>query len=334
MSRVSKYQESIGRFMANSSCLPYASGNLDPELSKLIEAFVDRSDKFVSILLLTVINNQNRKNKVNVQGYYAAAAVEFLSYLKWLEQHRKSLIGEFGEEVIESVPYRLSSSVLKSTLSNLEVSRRYISDVDRYQKLMSHVLDLVCDESPLDGKKVDLETRKATTKDNLYRFYLNKRPELQPKYLRVKLVEKGSLMRWYEDGVCRLFKVAVSLGWLLTNSNEKKMAGIEKLGRLFAIVYQIGNSFETVDEEIIAADRDNRLSTNYIVNVGLQQAYDDYMWYKQRLITELMLNDLYTKTVKEMIEKLDDGVDGFIETTSPDIKSSYSHLQSPLIAQP
>jgi len=48
---------------------------------------------YFPILLLTVMNNQNKKNHISMQGYYLASSIEFLIiFLQVIESKKKLLI--------------------------------------------------------------------------------------------------------------------------------------------------------------------------------------------------------------------------------------------------
>ena len=77
-SRISRYQESIKKFMKNRSCL----SQLGESVSNTIITNTDHQDQYIfSILLLTILNSQNRKNHLLFQGYYAAVTIEFIKII-------------------------------------------------------------------------------------------------------------------------------------------------------------------------------------------------------------------------------------------------------------
>ena len=319
MSHINKYQESISKFIKTRSCLATSESD---NLRKLIECLVGESDKYGSILLLTVMNTQNKKNKMNVHGYDAAVAVEFLSYLIKIRNCKTRYEDEFGITG-EVIVYNLYSAVLKSVILSTEVTKRSLEDIDQYHKIHSQCLSLVINDVPDLSIHEDAK-RIPSINDNIYRFYLNTKPEYQEKYMSLTMYEPLALINRYRISYCRIFQTAISLGWLLTGSTEKDLNEITKVGVLFGFVHKIGGDFERIDDDLELAITTNGKTDNYLLNCGLQKAYEDYMNFKQSLITILMLHDLYSRTVKEMIEEIDERVDCFIEASHPDLKSSYS----------
>lgn len=61
MSRIQKYNESLQRFIKDKSCLFEDQSNKNLELSNYIYNQIQNNDLIFSILLLTVLNNQNKK---------------------------------------------------------------------------------------------------------------------------------------------------------------------------------------------------------------------------------------------------------------------------------
>jgi hypothetical protein len=331
MSRVAKYRECISKFITTSTTLPiYGKGEnivTHNGLKNFIQDMIDDSDNFLSIFLLTVVNNQNKKNKVNVNSYCAASIVEYLSFLQRLRHKRQIYQEKYGDCVNDLIPYKVTTCVMDLLYSNLEVTKRYVKNQEKFQKIAEKAIQLVSNEAPEINGDILLEYKSPKITDNLYRFYLNQRMELQSKYLTLKLIKQESLIQYFKDTICRLFKLAVSLGWLLTASDDDTLSRVQEVGILFAIFYQIGLDFSTVDDDLIYASEHNKITYNYVINCGLQKSYEDFMNYKQRLITILIETDLYTRTVREMIESVDEWMNGFVAVSNPNTDSSiyYSH---------
>ena len=82
------------------------------------------------------------------------------------------------------------------------------------------------------------------------------------------------------------------------------IAAVSKVGTLFGLVYRLGRDFEMVDEDLDDACNSNLKTDNYLINCGLQKAYDDYIVFKQQLITLLMTHDLFSKTILKKLNYL------------------------------
>jgi hypothetical protein len=75
MSRVSRYHDSFKAFINKRSCLSDIQGS---DVYESIRSHLDDNQYILPILMLTITNNQNKKNKVSFLGYYAASGIEFL----------------------------------------------------------------------------------------------------------------------------------------------------------------------------------------------------------------------------------------------------------------
>ena len=99
----------------------------------------------------------------------------------------------------------------------------------------------------------------------------------------------------------------------------------KKCGRYFGLLYKISNDYVNLMDDIIKASiNKNNISLNYILNNGLQKSYEDYMEYKQKFIIYCLTMDVYTGTIKEIVEIFDQNVDKGIDITSPDLKTTSS----------
>lgn len=92
-------------------------------------------------------------------------------------------------------------------------------------------------------------------------------------------------------------------------------------------MYKISKDFENLSADI---KNSTTYSTNYVLNYGLQDGYEVFLNNKQKFIEESMVDDLYTNTIKEIIDTIEANVDMIIDQTSPDLKSTYSSSKNGL----
>ena len=72
MNRIQKYQDSIERFFINKLYLKY----LNKEDSENIINNIKKNEYIITIFLLSITNNINKKNKVHQHGYYIGSSFE------------------------------------------------------------------------------------------------------------------------------------------------------------------------------------------------------------------------------------------------------------------
>ena len=61
MSRLIRYKESLNRFIKDRSCLYDTEGIPNASIDTLLYNKIKEDDKLLAILLLTIMNNQNKK---------------------------------------------------------------------------------------------------------------------------------------------------------------------------------------------------------------------------------------------------------------------------------
>jgi hypothetical protein len=84
MSRISRYQDSINKYMRTKSCI----NNFDTQMKKQIYDILEDSDYTIPIVLLTVLSSQNRKNKISLHGYYMGCGIELMIIMCKLIEHK------------------------------------------------------------------------------------------------------------------------------------------------------------------------------------------------------------------------------------------------------
>lgn len=311
MSRVSRYKESIDRFIKqrgnNSEIL---NTNLKDHFNKHLE---DSNYDF-SILMLTIMNNQQKKNKISFQGYYAATGIEYLHIILRILTNTE----------LKLIDHQLISTLLllsmKTISQNIDVAKRCVAS-EEVNKIHFSIAELVADKSGINGIMYEIENLDTTSrkkKKDVIKF-LSKREDMANKYENMKLVSRQDIDCIVEKKICSLASLSLNMAWILGNGNASQSKRINRAGKYFGMLYQIANDFESFDKDL-----DNEVTLNYIINCGFQLAHETFMENKQKFIEETMILDIYTVTIKELLDKIERKVDLVLETTSPEIKSNFS----------
>ena len=109
-SRFALYQNSIKKFIAGQSVI--TTYQFKEQLIKIME----HSEFMLPITLLTIMNGQQRKNKLKlVHGYEMATGIELLMILMDLLKHKRKLISSkrliFNDQIIDSLHTSLVSLI-------------------------------------------------------------------------------------------------------------------------------------------------------------------------------------------------------------------------------
>ena len=105
---------------------------------------------------------------------------------------------------------------------------------------------------------------------------------------------------------------------IFINDNDipKKITKIEFIklvSKHFAIMYKIYIDFKTIY---------NNNKMNYVLNYGIQDSHDIYTHHKREFIEKIILLDMYTDTITEIIEYMEEKIYEVIDTINLEIKSS------------
>lgn len=335
MSRLFRYVESLQKFIRDRSCLLDKDMLPNDEVKNLIHNRIKKSDLTLSILMLTVINSQNKKNGITLQGYYSAVTVQFLqTMIELLDKDDNTNTDDADEDehndtnTNQAINYLMMCSyrslcqnleTVKNTLEAENSTRIFLDsmkiyyDTVNYSRLLNkHVFKLTSND--------DKESKAAY--QQVYKWYIKDDNSLNEKFKKIKQITKESYNEYLDKKIGALCEIAVCTGWLVGSGNPKKLKKLKKTAKHFANFYKVANDFLTIEYDI--RNNNDGVTTNYILNYGLQNAYEFFMDNKKRFIEDAMTFDMYSSTVKEMINSMEAKVDNVIDETSPDLKSNFS----------
>jgi len=324
MSRITRYQGSVKRFINVRSCLSDIKGS---EIENIIKTDLLEDNYILPILMLTIMNSQNKKNKNSFQGYYAASSVEFLRIFLELNMKKAKYINDYGINKYCRISNLMILWSIKSWNQNIEVIKRHLSET-KVNKLYSQYVNLLNDKIGINGILSDyLIDNNEKMKSDLHRFYFkNKDPILKELFLKTKQIKKSAIDTILDNKMGSLCELVVSIGWFLGCGDDSKYSRLIKAGRNFGIIYQISNDFSNIDSDL--KNSDEGVTLNYVINCGIQESYEKFMDSKQKFIEEALNLDIFSNTAKEMVDIIEEKVNNVIDNTTPDIKSTYSTIVS------
>src|SRR3989304_6987347 len=103
MSRLSRYKESLNRFIRDRSCLFEGDNGSENNATSLVYNIIKNDDLILSILFLTIMNNQNKKNKIILHGYHGASCIEFLKVLINIQKYKEDYTNKYGETIYNEI---------------------------------------------------------------------------------------------------------------------------------------------------------------------------------------------------------------------------------------
>lgn len=321
MSRIFRYKESVNNFVKNKGCLNLIE--VDDNIKKIINEHIADSQYLLPILILTISNNLNKKNKKMYQVYYLASSTELLflyyTFITNAEYYNK----KYGHEVYQKITNLVPVILAKSFAQNMEVVKKHLNDKNTLAMYTRFLNVFHTKLYELAITKVEITSKKSLDND-IGKYYIkDKNIELQKKYHKLSRISESRIDSIMETKICSLAEMTVMLGWIIGNGHPDNMKSVEKMGMYFGYLYKIALDFENIEDDIMFADG---YTLNYVVNLGLQDSYEKYMENKHKFIEYALLLDTYTNTIKEIIDIIEVKVDSVVDSVKLDIKSQYSTL--------
>lgn len=322
MSRVQKYRESLQRFIKDKSCL---YSDCEEELNNFIYKKIKESDFLFSILLLTVMNHNNKKNHVAPHGYFFASCIEFFNSMVYIIENKKDVITKLGDEKYFKLYNNLYYSINKSLQQNIESIKGQsnsllnviVSALNIHNKTFK-VLNNITDVKFIIVNK--------GCSGNIIKWYLKNDNARIEKFKKLRRITKDSMSTYIEKKYQTVCELAISLGWIMGGGDLSSVSKVVKIAKHMAIMYKISLDYRNLDQDLDAVNKDSKelYTTNFVLNYGLEESYGTFLQNKEKFIEESMTHKIYTTTIKEIIDSLEHCIDIVVEKSSPDLKSSYS----------
>lgn len=309
MSRVLRYKDSIERFINDRDCFE----NLR-ELN-ILEKFENEfynEDYIFSIVMLTIMNNRTKKNKLSYQGYYIAVSVDCLR-----------VIYENKEKQIENINDNMLLTSMKLWNNNILSIKKKVP-TEKVNKMILHFNDAIS-RNIFNIYKKNSFVFERENKTDLHRSVLKRHSKkIEDKYSNLKLITKESLDEYILNTTCKVSEIAFILGWVSGCGSEPGILKMKKLAELFGYIYKISYDFKNLHDDI--EELNQKYSLNYVINRGIQESYEMFLKKKELFIEESMKIDALSSTIMEIVNILENNVSDFIDDTTPDFKTSYSVL--------
>jgi hypothetical protein len=322
--RFSLYQNSIRKFIAGQSII--TTYQFKEQLIKIME----NSEFILPITLLTIMNGQQKKNKLKlVHGYEMATGIELLIILVDLLKHKKKLIStkrfNFNDRIIDSLHMSLVSLINLSFNRNIDSIKLHHEPEDiikiftvgseqineKTNKIVSSIMSL---EFPEGTKKI--------SKSELKKFHF-KNTNVNDQVYKIKSLPRDFIIKYTDNTFGNICKLSLILGWIIGGSPHDMINNLDRLGHHLGILLKIAYDFENIDDDIETCLQNN-LSLNYVVNFGLQESFELFDESKKKFNEGLLTLGITSPTIKEFLDILENKVNIALDNSSPHIKKTSS----------
>lgn len=320
MSRISRYQESISRFVKTKS---YFSELI--KSNKSIENIIDECDNEASIVLLTILNGQNKKSEMKMHhGYYMAAGIDFIMMCNVINDNTQYYEEKCGKQTIKTLLCQMSIYVNECLRQNVETLENFL-EKDKIFKIQKNINSYVCSKLLELTKDEVITGSENVDKTDIINYKFNDKNIINNKYKKMKMVKRDILMAYINRTYGCTCQCAFVLGWLLGLGDSKMINNLERLGTHLGILIKLSNDFKNLERDI---NTGNKTSLNFVVNYGIHECFDLFSESKVKLIEGCLTLNIYNITIKEVIDYIESKFDKYLNNTDLEMESKYSSFST------
>ncbi len=327
MSRISRYQEGISKFLKTKSFI----NDTSPNTKLILEDLLNLSDHIPAILCLTILNNQCKKNDLKIHGYYLASGIDILMLIAKVCSCRDFFDEKYGQTSVDNMIMEVSSCFYKCITQNID-TLRLSKNGNIGSKLTQLCIEYAIKLLPQITQKQIYVSKEKMKKTDLFCLEIN--DESYQQYKKKNKLNKDVIFADIKKRYGSVCKLAICLGWILgqgdeTNiakikelCDEKNIAKLEVLGEYIGIFLKIYDDFKYIERDI----KMGQISLNYVVNHGIKEAYMELIEAKANFIEGSMILEVDTKTSKEIIDMVVKQIDSIVKDASVDMETQYDDV--------
>jgi hypothetical protein len=327
MSRISRYQDGILKFLKTKSFINDTSTTTKTILNELLEL----SDHIPAVLCLTILNDQCKKNDLKIHGYYLASGIDVLMIIAKICSSRDYFDNKYGNVAIDNLIMETISSFYKCITQNIE-TLRLSKNGNVNSKLAQLCIEYSTKMLPLITHRQIYHSKDKMKKTDLFCFDIDSKAYLQ--YKKKNKLDKNTIMDDISKRYGSVCKLAMCLGWVFGQNDdtglfklkelgdEKNIANLEALSEHLAIFLKIYDDFTYFERDILSG----KFSLNYVLNYGIKEAYSEFIEAKVNFIEGSMKLGVDTKTSKEIIDMVVKKISEIVEDVSVDMETQYDDV--------
>lgn len=324
MSRISRYQDTVDRFLRTKSCI--SKNNIDN--IEFIEKNIEKNEHICAVLLLTILNSHAKKNNLKIHGYFIACGLDILYSIVDLLNNRTYSEELYGKDKIKNICTEFTACVYKSLAENIDAIKLDMKqhtlkiNLFCFNYLNSKIYDILKYDNLLSSKKMiksDILTLKYKNED-----------AVKNKLKKMFVLDKDIVMKKIETTYGYTCQCALVLGSIMggvnlndINYDQTKIMIItlEQLGIYLGNMLKICRDYDNIENDILIA---NKTTSNIVVNIGLEESFIIFMESKTLFISGCLSLGIYSNTTKEIIDLIENKIDKCIVDANIDMKSKYS----------
>jgi hypothetical protein len=289
MSRIERYQDGINNFIINKT-----------SIDETIKNKILSNDHLLGIIMASIINLNTKKTNYKVHGYYSAAGIDLLII-----------------NIIENNLYILNN-IYSLFHTNFDIIK-FPNCNDNSVKILKFGLTYLSSQLNIIFNTKTYEEQKRIQKSDL----LNLSTKIKLK--DINIIKKEDFNSYLNDKYGTIGEIVFVLGWVIGGGEIKVdfMKELQGMGNKLGILYKIAIDFENIDNDI-----NKNYIYNCVLNNGIQESFTFFMDLKIEFLEALFKYNLYTHTIKEVLDLLENKIDVLLKKSNIDMKSTYSTFSS------
>lgn len=341
MSKVTKYKDHILNFITSKSCFA------DIIDKKFLTEFIKSEYWCFPVALMAVFGTQSKKNSTkSFHTLHAASSLVLMVMIVMLDEKKKYYEELYGADFIKKIKDRITIFTYEAISQNIKTMENTVGgDVSKIQKKIFSILYdklLLLTEDNIKTNNLKIK------RSDIIKYKFSDKNIIDDKYRHLKRIEKNDLIDYISNKYCSIGQCAFLFGWLFAiktenkknnndnkknsdnqknNDSQKILDNISKIGSSFGILVKLIYDFCNLENDI-GITNSNEASYNFIVNYGIHESFRLYDENKVKFIEGCITNELYSSSIKELIEKIDKLYDKCLKNTDLELDSQYSSFIS------
>lgn len=303
MSRIERYQESINKFIKGKDLF-----------TEDIKNILLKKDHLCGIIFASLLNHNSKKTNFKVHGYYIICAIDILHELiEMLNSNIDIEHNKFTELLFIVI------NLINLNLENIKVSQK---NEEMLNKIINFINTYTTNKLFEITKKYTFITERKVQKTDLISIkYLNK--QVINKYKNLSKIEHNNIINYVKNTYGNIGDIVFVIGWAIGGGDRKKeiLKTLQTIGDRFGLLYKLCRDFDKIEKDINSS---SKYSLNFVVNEGVKESFILFMEIKTQIIEECLNLNIYTHTLKEVLDELEKNIDNCLQSSNIDLKSSYS----------
>lgn len=320
MSRISRYQESILKFIKTKS--PYSEIIKSNNNNDLILAINEHE---ASIMLLTIFNGQKKKKKFKShESFNISAGIDLMLTVCMLNDNLPFYKSKFGENQVKNFISQAPVYMSECLSKNLETLENVV-EKDKVHKIQTKLYSYFNKKMIGITKIEEIKGTQKPHRTDIIKYKFNNKNIINLKYRKLKIIEKDILLDYIERTYGATCQCAFVLGWILGLGEEKQIPNLEKMGSCLGLLIKLSHDFKNLERDITSSEF---CSYNVIVNCGIHQSFELFNESKLELLKGCFTLDVYNTIIKEIVDHIEKNYHTYLKNTDLELNSRYTSFSA------